>query len=154
MTDITWHEATRKLSELKSYVKNPRKVTKYAFESLVRNIEALGYHSRIKCNIDGTIAGGHARLKALKKLGYKEIAVLLPSRPLTEEEFKRCLITDNINAGSFDMDIIANDFEVDDLNEWGFDETPLPDLNTPVLEEETEETEEKLCKKCPYKEKE
>jgi hypothetical protein len=119
---IVWSQKTIKINDLKDYDKNPRKISKDAFDRLVRDIQEDGYHSRIKANTDYTIIGGHARKKALLKAGYKstdDIQVLIPDRTLSDEEFKRINIKDNLIFGDFDFDILANEFNQDDLIEWG-----------------------------------
>ena len=50
-----------------------------------------------------------------------EIDVRVPSRTLTDREVEELNIRLNKNTGSFDFDILANNFEVDDLLDWGFE---------------------------------
>lgn len=121
---IEWKEEKRKIKDLKDYDKNPRRISKEVFEKLVESIKQDGYHGRIMVYGD-TILGGHQRKKALLKAGYKntdEIAVLVPNRELTEDEFNRLNIRDNLPYGEFDFDILANEFDMDKLIEWGMPE--------------------------------
>ena len=69
------------------------------------------------------------RLKALQELKYKEIPDEWVKRAdeLTEEEKKRFIIADNVGFGEWDMDILANEWDENDLSEWGVD---LPEFNT------------------------
>lgn len=136
MTDIVWTEEVRSLKDLKPYEKNPRRITKTHFEKLLDNITKCGYNNRLLINADNTIVGGHARLKALKQLGHKEVKVLVPNRQLTEEEFKRILVTDNIHFGEFDLDMLANDFDADQLKEWGFNDAALPNLSESLTDDD------------------
>ena len=53
---------------------------------------------------------------------------------LTEEEKRRFIIEDNVGFGEWDWDMLANEWEVSDLQEWGLD---LP--NFEVEEEATAE---------------
>lgn len=67
-------------------------------------------------------------MRALAEVGVKpsdEIEVLIPSRPLTHDEFRRILIRDNLNYGAFDYDILAADYEADELIEYGMSEKEL-----------------------------
>jgi hypothetical protein len=100
------------------------------------------------------IIGGHSRKKALLAAGYKEneeIEVLRASRPLTETEFKRLNIRDNLDFGEFDFDMLSNHFDGQELLDWG--------MPADWFEIETEEPEVRtyadspleLCGKCPYK---
>lgn len=141
MTDLVWKEETRLLSQLKPYPFNPRKMTKVEYENLVENLRAVGYHNRMKIDIDNTIAGGHQRLKALKQLGFKEVPILVPTRKLTDKEFRRVLITDNKHYGEYDQDILANHFDNEELEEFGMNEIALPsgtltDEDLPPLKDE------------------
>ncbi len=139
---IQWTSEKRKLKDLRDYDKNPRKMEKDRFEKLVESIKSDGYHQRLLINTDGTIIGGHARKKAMLKAGWKEsstIDVLVPDRLLEGEEFDRINIRDNLPYGSFDFDILANNFEASQLIEWGMPEDWLKFLDE---QEEIEVSEE------------
>jgi len=71
----------------------------------------------------GMILGGNMRFKALKELGYKEVPDEWVKRDgeLTEAEKQRFIIADNIPFGEYDWDILANEWEKDDLIDWGLD---------------------------------
>lgn len=151
---VEWTEKTVKLSALKPYERNPRKITKEAFDRLKNRIDRLGYHQRIICQPDGGVIGGHVRLRALTELGYKEVKVLIPNRELSQEEFREALISDNGQFGEWDIDMLAADFEIEELVEWGVPEalvdgfrepdfTPDPD-GAPRLDEKKKHT----CPEC------
>jgi hypothetical protein len=117
---IVWSEQKRKLSELKPFEDNPRKITEADLEKLVNKIKTSGYHQRIRITHDNRIIGGHQRLKALKKCGYKEVAVLVPDEELTDEEYRREVIQDNLQDGSWDIEALAK-WDIGQLNDWGLD---------------------------------
>lgn len=122
MNNLEWHEEKRKIKDLHDYTKNPRRINKKEFNDLVRSIKEDGYHGRIMVDTYGTIIGGHQRKKALLESGFKSsdcIEVLVPNRELTEEEFKRLNIRDNLPYGEFDMDMLANEYEESELVDWG-----------------------------------
>lgn len=122
---ITWSEKIFPLSDLKPYDRNPRVLTKDAYDRLKKAISEVGFHQRLLCQPDGRIVGGHARLKALQELGFSEIQCLIPSRELSHDEFRRLLIQDNLPFGQHDFDILAADFDADELKEWGMPESWL-----------------------------
>jgi site-specific DNA-methyltransferase (adenine-specific) len=126
MMEIKWSETTAQLKDLKPYERNPRRISKDAYAKLKASIEQDGFHQRILCTPDLKVIGGHQRIRVLKELGWKEIQVLTPSRELTEEEYRRLLIRDNLQAGEWDMDALANDFTPEELADWGFPEDLLP----------------------------
>ena len=123
MSQIQWIIVKRKISELKEYEKNPRKISKHDLEKLVKSIKENGFHSRLLVNTDGTIIGGHQRKKAMLQAGYKssdEIEVLIPNRELSKEEFDRINLQDNFQYGEFDLDILSTSFDSKELENMGF----------------------------------
>lgn len=122
MTAINWSSTKLKISDLKDYDNNPRKISKDEFGNLVRSLKEDGYHSRLLVNLDNTIIGGHQRKKALLKAGFSandEIEVLIPDRLLVDDDFDRINIRDNLPFGSFDFDMLGNLFEHEKLIDWG-----------------------------------
>jgi hypothetical protein len=78
----------------------------------------------IVINLDDRIIGGHARVQALKRIKGKaaKVEVYVPDRLLNEKELAELLIRLNKNvAGEFDMDMLANDFDVHDLVSFSFE---------------------------------
>lgn len=141
--NINWNAKTVKLSELKPYGRNPRRISEAAFKKLKESIQQDGYHQRIVANTDLTVVGGHQRLKALKELGIKEVEILVPEQQIDHEDFRRILVRDNLPFGEFDMDMLANDFDQDELMDWGMPEDWLPTVeegeNTPNGDEDEAE---------------
>lgn len=118
---IEWKTERWAVSKLKDWAKNPRRFTAKGMEDLKASMTRLGYIDPIAINQDGTIIGGHARKKMLKELGLKEIDVRVPDRMLTDKEIEEAVIRLNKNvAGEWNFDTLANEFNTDDLIEWGF----------------------------------
>jgi len=84
--------------------------------------------------------GGNMRLKALKELGYKELKkewVTLADDWSIEQQ-KEFTIKDNVGFGIWDFDILANEWDEEQLQDWGLD---LPiDYNDEEDEPEEEST--------------
>ncbi len=126
---IEWATERRKLADLRDYPKNPRKHTEKGLADLKAGIASVGYIEPIAVNLDGTIIGGHARRKTLKALGLTEIDVRVPDRMLTEKEVEEAVVRLNRNiAGEFDFDMLAADFGMGELVEWGFTEEELGEI--------------------------
>jgi DNA modification methylase len=128
---IKWEEREVQIKDLKDYERNPRRINKDQFENLVRSLKEDGYHQRLIVNEDGTIIGGHQRKRALLEAGFKpsdKIKVLTPLDPLSLEDFKRINIRDNLPYGEYDMDMLAADFDIDELVDWGMAPEMFPDF--------------------------
>lgn len=123
---MNWRIERVEVSKLKEWHKNPRVLTKKGLEDLTKSIKRFGVAEPLVCNTDFTVCGGHGRLKVIKELGINEIDVYIPERTLAEKQFEELNIRLNKNiAGQFDFDILANQFEPDELIEWGFEKFEL-----------------------------
>jgi len=124
---ITWTETSIPINKLKDYKHNPRKITKKEYNNLVIKIKEDGYHSRIKVDKNFTIIGGDKRKKALLEVFGKDykVQVLIPDRELTDEEFDRINIRDNLHSGTFDYDILSSRFDLEALSKIGMDENAI-----------------------------
>jgi len=123
---MKWHLEKRLLSDLKEWEINPRDLTTKGIADLRKSIEKFGCAEPLVINTDNTICGGHGRKKVLTMMGIKEVDCYLPDRELTAKEFKELNIRLNKNiAGTFNMDILSSNFEVEDLKEWGFEDKDM-----------------------------
>jgi len=111
---------TKKLSELKPAPYNPRKSNEKQETHLKASLEKFGVVEPIIFNKQtGYIVGGHFRVRELKKLGYKEINCVIVD--LNEEDEKELNIRLNANTGEWDFEDLTNNWDVDELAEWGLD---------------------------------
>jgi hypothetical protein len=60
------------------------------------------------------------RLKACKEAGLKEIPIIKASE-LTEQQQKEFIVKDNVGYGEWDWDDLANNWDAEELTEWGLD---------------------------------
>jgi hypothetical protein len=137
-----------KLSQLKLNPNNPRLIKDDKFKKLVtslRDFPEMMEKRPMVCvtDTDGKLypLGGNMRLKALKELGYKEIPdnwVMLADE-WSEEKRKEFTIKDNVGFGEWDWDTLANEWNVEELAEWGLD---IPNFE---IEPETEQEEDKIA---------
>ena len=65
------------------------------------------------------ILGGNMRFKACKEAGLKEIPIIVAD--LTEEQEREFIIKDNVSGGEWDWNLLANEWDVDQLTGWGLD---------------------------------
>lgn len=146
---IIWHEEVRKLADLKPFESNPRTVPKEQFNALIENIKEVGFTNRLIITKDNLVLGGNQRLKALKKLGFKEVKVLVPDRELTQKEIDRINVTDNLSAGNWDTDILGNMFDAQELIDWGMPPQMVGRSHYSVDEEEDEKPKSRIKEKKP-----
>lgn len=126
MADLIWHTEVVDIDSLKLLDNNPRTITEDKFSQLDNSIGELGNLKPLIGDFDKqTILGGNQRYKALKSNGFTQVEVSFPSRKLTRKEREKIIILDNIHGGLFDMDILANEFELETLQELDFDLTDI-----------------------------
>jgi site-specific DNA-methyltransferase (adenine-specific) len=66
------------------------------------------------------VLGGNMRLKACKEAGLKEVHII-KADTLTEEQQREFIIKDNVGFGEWDWDLIANQWDAEQIEEWGLD---------------------------------
>ena len=144
---ITWKIEKRKLADLKPHPKNPRQFTEKGMKDLENSIKSIGFMQPININQDGTILSGHGRTLKLKEMGEVEVDVYVPDRMLTPKQEEEVLVRANANtAGKWDWDLLANNFELAEINDWGLE---VPDMEIEAeedLEEEDSKEEEQGIK--------
>jgi hypothetical protein len=112
-----------KISEIKLNPNNPRLIKDDKFEKLVKSIKEFPEMLDIRpivVNSDMVILGGNMRFKACKEAGLKEIPVIVADN-LTEEQQREFLIKDNTSGGEWDFEMLANEWDNEQLEDWGLD---------------------------------
>jgi len=153
---LTWATEKRKISELKPYEKNPRRMTDRQNANLARSLYKYGLVEIPAINRDGTIIAGHQRLRifAEQKGEDYEIDVRVPDRKLTEKEVEEYCIRSNKNTGEWDFSLLTDNFEIGELKNWGFEDIDLREFNVNIEEDISEPKsgiEKNECPKCGYK---
>lgn len=113
------------LSQLKTNPQNPRLIKDDKFNKLIESLKTFPEMKSIReivVDEDMIILGGNMRFKAMQELKEKTALVKIISG-LSEKQKKEFIIKDNQPYGSWDMDLLANDFELDDLLNWGFEDS-------------------------------
>lgn len=122
--------------------KNPRGIHDDKFRLLKKSLEEdpemLGVREIILFPYEGKliIIGGNMRFRALKELGYTESAVKILPPTTPPEKLCAIVIKDNAAFGEWDNDLLANEWNATDLNNWGVD---VPDIGDVKAEEEAED---------------
>lgn len=144
------------INDLSDAVYNPRKATEKDFEDIKNSIRTFGFVDPVIVNSNpdrlNIIIGGHFRVRAGKALGIKTVPVVYVD--IADEKKERELnIRLNKNTGSFDYDILANQFDVSDLKQYGFTDM---DFGLDMDEPEEKPTKKKAKKEdegecsCPH----
>ena len=116
----------RKLDDLTKLHHNPRQIAKKDMERLKKSIADNQdyFEARPIILSDRTgelvIIAGNQRYEAAKSLGMDKVPTFLLSG-LTEEREKEIIIRDNVANGDWDMDILANEWDIETLRDWGVD---------------------------------
>ena len=148
---------TVKLSEVKSNPNNPRTIKDEKFKKLVASIKGFPEMLSLRpivVNDDMVVLGGNMRLKACKEAGLKEVPIIKAS-DLTDEQQKEFIIKDNVGFGDWDWDMLGNEWDVEQLQDWGLD---VPNFDSGEIDDLSEEIQpsfriEVLCKDEEHQEK-
>lgn len=125
--------------QLKGLPKNPRLIKNVKYDKLKESItnypEMLSWRSLLVYPLDNgkyIIVGGNMRYRAMEELGHKEAPVFIIPKETPIEKIKAYTILDNNGFGEWDWDLLANEWETFELDDWGvdlpaFDESPTDD---------------------------
>jgi len=108
---------------VKSNPNNPRIIKDDKFAKLVASIKEFPKMLEIRpivVNDDMIVLGGNMRLKACIHAGLKEVPIIKVS-DLTEQEQKQFIIKDNVSGGEWDWNMLANEWDAEELDAWGLD---------------------------------
>lgn len=111
-----------KITEIKPNPSNPRIIKDDKFKKLVASIEKFPEMADVRpivVNMDMVVIGGNMRLRAMKESGWKEAPVQMVD--WTEEQQKEFIIKDNLGYGEWDWDDLANNWDEQELTDWGLD---------------------------------
>ncbi|MFZ9418732.1 MAG: ParB N-terminal domain-containing protein [Sediminibacterium sp.] len=125
-----------KLSNIKPNPKNPRIIKDDKFKKLVQSIKdfpEMMEKRPMVCvtDVDKKIypLGGNMRLKAIQEIGHKEIpdTWVMLADSWTQEQRNEFTIKDNVGFGEWDWDSLANEWDVEKLDDWGLDVPKIED---------------------------
>lgn len=124
------------IASIKPYDNNPRRNDE-AVDAVANSITEFGFKNPIIVDSDLVIIAGHTRLKAAKKLGLKEVPVIIAS-DLTPEQVRAFRIIDNKTAelADWDEDLLKGEMQDLDIDwtEFGFDDVDLGIEDVPIEE--------------------
>jgi ParB-like chromosome segregation protein Spo0J len=112
-----------KIKQIKANPDNPRVIKDGKFQKLVQSIKDFPRMMEIRpivVNADNMVLGGNMRLKACIEIGLTELPVLRVE-DLTAEQQREFIIKDNSAFGEWDWELLANQWDALQLEEWGLD---------------------------------
>lgn len=140
---------------------NPRKLSAKQAQDLRASLTRFGFVDPVLVNIHperkNIIVGGHQRTTIAIEMGTEKVPTVEVN--LTPEQEKELNIRLNKNGGEFDMEKLAEFFDINDLIDFGFEsgdffarEAPEDDTEKSFeeIDDESIETEHE-CPKCKYR---
>ena len=123
------------INEIKPNPNNPRIIKDDKFKKLVKSIQDFPQMLELRPIVideNNIVLGGNMRLKACIEAGLTDVPVK-QAKELTEEQKKEFIVKDNVGYGEWDWDDLANNWDAEELVEWGID---IPNFDANVLETE------------------
>ena len=111
------------LNDIKLNEKNPRTINKRQLDKLVKSVQEFPEMTELRPIVvdeNNTILGGNMRYRAMQKLGMSTAEVVRVTG-LTDEQKREFVIKDNVAFGDWDWDALANEWDAEQLDEWGLD---------------------------------
>ena len=114
---------TISIKKLKPNPANPRTIKDDKFHKLVQSVKSFPEMLKLRpivVNDQYEVLGGNMRLRACIEAGMKEVTIIQASE-LTEDQQREFIIKDNVGFGEWDYDALANEWDAEELQEWGLD---------------------------------
>jgi hypothetical protein len=111
------------INEIKPNPNNPRICKDHKFKQLVKSIQDFPQMLELRPIVideNNMVLGGNMRLKACIEAGLTDVPVIHANN-LSEAQKKEFIIKDNVSFGSHDWSELANNWDVDLIQEWGLD---------------------------------
>ena len=151
---IALSDLTDNKGQIDGIPKNPRFIKDYRYEKLVKSIrdnpEFLGARELIVNEHNGkfVVLCGNMRYRAAKELGFEMIPCKVIPEHFTFEQRLAIIIKDNISFGDDDFDALANEWNTDNLADWGLE---LPIIYTSDIDLDSFFEEDNTDKKNKFK---
>ena len=146
---------TVKISEPKPNEHNPRYINKANFKKLVNSLKEFPKMLEVRPLVvdeNMIVLGGNMRLKALTEAGFKEV-LIHQVLDWTDDEKNQFIIKDNSSFGSWDWEILANEWNMQKIVDWGVDlpKEMFAEDDDPVIEIKQDEIPQEICPTCGSK---
>jgi len=112
-----------KIKEVFGNPVNPRTIKEKKFKKLVKSIQEFPEMLKLRpivVNDEMGIIGGNMRFKACQKLKHKEVYII-KAKNFTDKQIEQFIIKDNVGFGEWDWDMLGNEWDTFELEDWGLD---------------------------------
>lgn len=124
------------ISKVKLNPSNPRVIKDDKFKKLVQSIISFPKMLEIRpivVNNDMVVLGGNMRLRACQEAGLKQVPII-KAADLTPDQQREFIIKDNVGFGEWDFEMLANEWDMLELSEWGLDVPIEKEVDEPAGE--------------------
>lgn len=111
------------INDIKLNEHNPRDITPEQFKKLKKSLQEFPEMLETRPLVideNNVVIGGNMRLRVLRELGYTDVPVKQVTG-WTEEQKKEFTIKDNLSYGQWDWEMLANEWDVEQLADWGLE---------------------------------
>ena len=111
------------INEIKPNPNNPRIIKDIKFKQLVKSIQDFPQMLELRPIVideNNMVLGGNMRLKACIEAGLTDVPVIHANN-LSEAQKKEFIVKDNVGYGEWDWDDLANNWDAEELTQWGLD---------------------------------
>ena len=141
-----------RINKIKPNASNPRVIKTLKFKKLVKSIKELPSMLKLRPIVvdeNYIILGGNMRYKACIEAGLKEIPIIVADE-LTEDDKQAFVIKDNLSFGEWDYDLLSNEWDSVELDDWGLDVWQNEDdINNAIETEEPKPNSDRVvCALC------
>ena len=139
---VSLNKLKNNTGQIEGLPKNPRFIKDDKFKKLVKSIqedpEMLDLREVIAYDNNGEliVIAGNMRLRACQELGIKEVPTKILPQSTPVVKLKAYTIKDNVAFGEHNWDDLANNWDAQELTDWGLD---IPNFDSTVLEAEEDD---------------
>lgn len=121
---------------------NPRLLRDDAYKALLQSLKEDNLTGVLPLKVykhegEWVVLGGNMRLRALQELKAQEVSCIVVPEDTDAATLRKIVITDNSTFGEWDMDLLANDWDTQELDDWGvelphFEDKGVKDLSDQI----------------------
>lgn len=119
-------QLTPNTGQIEGVPANPRYISEDEYKALKKSLKEDDLTGIMPLVVikhsDGyVVLGGNMRLRALQEDGVKDVSCIVVPENMPADKLRKIVISDNSTFGEWDNDMLANEWDADELNDWGVD---------------------------------